>query len=220
MLILVFEPISVQGRCRGILEWTWCTVCTVWWYKQKKMSHLMSKPTKWHVHPAKTQISLGIRPVWSVFTVRMKKAWVLSYRLSYPLNAQRRLWSAQTDLSLRWAHSHFVGFVVRRLIFLHPVYVIWSKGYINITDLGSKISSFFFLWDHLPLCICVCVCRYYCNLSSALMFAFGKVEAVSSLYIKWCIWFVLFFVKQGNSVGTSVHSVYIVSKYEVLYIVV
>ena len=25
----------------------------------------MSKPTKWHVRPAKTQISLGIRPVWS-----------------------------------------------------------------------------------------------------------------------------------------------------------
>ena len=37
----------------------------------------------------------------------------------YPLSAQRRLWSdwvdAQADLSLRWAHSHFVGFVMRRL---------------------------------------------------------------------------------------------------------
>ena len=29
------------------------------------MSHLVTKPTKWHVRPAKTQISLGIRPVWS-----------------------------------------------------------------------------------------------------------------------------------------------------------
>ena len=50
-----------------------------------------------------------------VFAVRMKKSWVLSYLLS----AQRRLWSdwadAQADLSLRWAHSHFVGFVMRRL---------------------------------------------------------------------------------------------------------
>ena len=50
-----------------------------------------------------------------VFAFRMKKAWVLSY----PLSAQRRLWSdsadAQADLSLRWAHSHFVGFVMRRL---------------------------------------------------------------------------------------------------------
>ena len=51
------------------------------------MSHLMTKPTKWPVHPAKTQISLGIRPVWSVFALRKKKAWVLSY----PLSAQWRL---------------------------------------------------------------------------------------------------------------------------------
>ena len=29
------------------------------------MSRLRTKPTKWHVRPAKTQISLGIRPVWS-----------------------------------------------------------------------------------------------------------------------------------------------------------
>ena len=29
------------------------------------LSRIMTKPTKWHVRPAKTQISLGIRPVWS-----------------------------------------------------------------------------------------------------------------------------------------------------------
>ena len=33
---------------------------------QQKMSCLMTKPTKWYVRPAKTQISLGIHPVWSV----------------------------------------------------------------------------------------------------------------------------------------------------------
>ena len=52
-----------------------------------------------------------------VFAVRMKKAWDLSYLLS----AQRILWSnradAQVDLSLCWACSHFVGFVMRQLIF-------------------------------------------------------------------------------------------------------
>ena len=50
-----------------------------------------------------------------VFAVRMKKASVLSYSLS----AQRRLiWLGgySVDLSLRWAHSHFGGFVMRRLI--------------------------------------------------------------------------------------------------------
>ena len=53
-----------------------------------------------------------------VFIARMKKAWVLSC----PLSSQRRLWSdwadAQADLSLHWAHSHCVCFVLMRLIFL------------------------------------------------------------------------------------------------------
>ena len=34
------------------------------------LSHSMTKQTKWPVCPAKTQISLGICLVWSVFTVR------------------------------------------------------------------------------------------------------------------------------------------------------
>ena len=48
----------------------------------------------------------------------MKKALVLSY----PLNAQRRLLSDWADVSLiclvsvRWAHTHFVGFVMSQLI--------------------------------------------------------------------------------------------------------
>ena len=51
----------------------------------------------------------------------MKKARVLSYTLS----AKRRLWSdwadAQADLSLRWAHNHIVGFVMRRLMSILPL---------------------------------------------------------------------------------------------------
>ena len=30
---------------------------------QVQLSRIVTKPTKWHVRPAKTQISLGIRPV-------------------------------------------------------------------------------------------------------------------------------------------------------------
>ena len=29
------------------------------------MSRLLTKPAKWHLRPAKTQLSLGIRPIWS-----------------------------------------------------------------------------------------------------------------------------------------------------------
>ena len=77
---------------------------------QKQVSCSMTKPTKWQVCPAKIQISLGIRPVWSVFAVCLKQPWVLSY----PLSAQRRLWSdwadAQADLSLCWVHLSFYWF--------------------------------------------------------------------------------------------------------------
>ena len=45
----------------------------------------MTKPTKWHVRPAKTQISLGIHPVWSESS----------------LSAWRKLGS----LATHWAHS-------------------------------------------------------------------------------------------------------------------
>ena len=39
------------GKCRNL--------------SQSEMSRSTTKPTKWPVHPAKTQISLGIHPVWS-----------------------------------------------------------------------------------------------------------------------------------------------------------
>ena len=49
-------------------------------------------------------------PVWSVFAVRLKKVRIVSY----PLSAKRRPWSdwadAQADLSLRWAHMPFCLF--------------------------------------------------------------------------------------------------------------
>ena len=63
------------------------------WYSTLKLAEAYEPPryktSKMTVRPAKIQISLGIRPVRSVF--------------------------AQADLSLRWAHSHFVGFVMRQL---------------------------------------------------------------------------------------------------------
>ena len=88
------------------------------------MSRLVTKPTKCHVCPAKTQISLGIRPVWSESS----------------LSAWRKLGS----LATHWAHSkdsdqtegmprliwvfagrsHFIGFVMRRLILVLRVSIM------------------------------------------------------------------------------------------------
>ena len=65
--------------------------------------------------PSEDSDQSGHTPVWSVFAVRIKNGLVLTYTLS----AQRRLWSdwadAQVDLSLCWAHIHFVEFVMRLL---------------------------------------------------------------------------------------------------------
>ena len=83
--------------------------------KQTYMSHDMTKPTKWVCALRRLRSAWHPPSLIKVLAVRTKKAWVLSY----PLNAQRRLWSdwadAQAELSLRCAYSHFVGFVMSRL---------------------------------------------------------------------------------------------------------
>ena len=88
-----------------------------WWADACDMNCLMTKPTKWHLRPAKTQISLGIRPVWSESSLCAQ--WVAK-DLSF-LHAD----SEDTDQSGRMprlirifagCRCHFVGFVMRRLI--------------------------------------------------------------------------------------------------------
>ena len=111
--LLNFPATRLQDNCHSKFSSNMFWNCTTIY----ELPH--DKTSKMTVLPAKTQISLGISPVWSVFAVHVKKAWVLSY----PLSAQRRLWSdwadAQADHSLRWAHSHFVGFVMRWLNYLY-----------------------------------------------------------------------------------------------------
>ena len=73
-----------------------------------------------------------------VFAVRMKKAWVLSY----PLIAQRRLWSdwadAQADLSLRWAHTHFVDFVMSRLMYSFSCILVFRQKQLWCISLNMR----------------------------------------------------------------------------------
>ena len=70
------------------------------------LNHLITKLAKWHVRPAKTQISLGIRLVWSESL----------------LSAWRKLGSLGTHIMPKliwiflWRICHFVGFVMRWLI--------------------------------------------------------------------------------------------------------
>ena len=85
-------------HCKSLITYTSC---------------LMTKPTEWPVRPSKTQISLGISPVWSEPSL---SAW-------RKLGSLATQWvhsedPAQADQSLRWAHIHFVGFVIRQLIYM------------------------------------------------------------------------------------------------------
>ena len=72
------------------------------------------KTNKMTVHPAKTQISLGFRPVWSESSLRAQ--WVAKDTNFLHADSED---SEQTGLIWVFARRkcHFVGFVMRRLIF-------------------------------------------------------------------------------------------------------
>ena len=69
------------------------------------MSHLTTKPTKWPVPPAKTRISLGIRPDWSESLLCAK--WVAKVPMLLHADSED---SDQTGRT-----CHFVGYVMLRL---------------------------------------------------------------------------------------------------------
>ena len=88
---------------------SWAVIINEW--------HSMTKPTIWHVCPAKTQISLGIRPVWSESSLCTH--WVA--RVPTLLHADSED-SDQTERIPRliWVFAghtgHFVGFVMQQFI--------------------------------------------------------------------------------------------------------
>ena len=80
------------------------------------MSCLMTKPKQWHVRPTKTQISLGIRPVWSE---SLLSAWrKLGALATHSVQSEDSDQTGQMP-RLIWVFArrtfHFVGFVMRQL---------------------------------------------------------------------------------------------------------
>ena len=97
-----------------------------------QLSGLMTKPTKWHVHPVETQISLGIRPVWSESSL---SAW-------RNIGSSATHWAPCQDSDqtgqmprLFWVFAErnnlFVGFVMR-----------WHKCFWMFTILTGSVSFF------------------------------------------------------------------------------
>ena len=112
------------------------------------MSRLMTKPTKWHVRPAKSQINLGIRPVWSVFTVHMKQAWVLSSHWVHSKDSHqngqtpRLIWVIVILLVLSWG-SAITGH--------------WNRTWYSTTD---KVGIWWQLRDNFPYFSMKTCCGY------------------------------------------------------------
>ena len=109
------------------------------WYEAIEPPH--DKTNKMACAPSEDPAQPGHPPsLIRVFVVRMKKAWVHIYQMS----AQRRLWSdwadIQTDLSLRWAHSHFVGFVMRRLSCCQHTLIAWLVRAVSLFEVSVRIT--------------------------------------------------------------------------------
>ena len=91
-----------------------------------------TKSTKWHVRPVKTQISLGIRPVWSASSLCTQ--WVAKDPRF--LHADSEDWSdwadAEADLSVRRAHRSF-GWFCRAASYLLQLVksVVFNRGSIS-----------------------------------------------------------------------------------------
>ena len=118
--------------------------------------HLMTKPKKMACAPSEDSDQPGHPPsLIRVFAVRIKKAWVLSY----PMNAQWRLWSdwadAQADLSLCWAHMPFCWFChdAARMSWSWSLLYNYFKYLYNYFKIQNKLFSFFCLFDLQPFTI-------------------------------------------------------------------
>ena len=100
------------------------------------------------VCPTKTWISLGIRPIWSLFAVRMKKYWVLNYLLS----AQWWLgsdWAMPRLMSLRWTHTLFYWFChAAAQIGLRKHENKECKVRLNMRFLVIKTTKWAISWDY------------------------------------------------------------------------
>ena len=91
------------------------------------MSRLMTKPTKWHRRPAETQISLGIRRVWSESSL---SAWRNLGSL-----AAHRAHSEDSDQTRRMPRLSWV--FARRTVIL--LVLLWGGSYVHVFSFAFSI---------------------------------------------------------------------------------
>ena len=117
------------------------------------MSHLMTKPTKWHVHPAKTQIRLGIHPVWS--ETSLCALWVAkdpSFLQADSEDSDQTGWMPRLNWVFAGRTRHFVDFVVKQLSMQAPYlgeYTFFSFCFLYLKIVGTNPSLAYILKKHL-----------------------------------------------------------------------
>ena len=140
------------------------------------LSRLTTKPTKWHVRPAKTQINLGIRPFWSESSL---STWVNLRSLAI-IRAHSEA-SDQTGRMPRliWVFAgrkdYFVGFVMRRCVLCVEGKSEWKNS--------IRCQTYAKTEDHIEL-------KLYFN-SRHPQHRFSAQQNMQHLRISWrnpCIW--------------------------------
>ena len=91
----------------------------------------MTKPTNWHVPPAKTQVNLGIRPIWSEFSL---SAWkTVRFLATHKADSEDSDQTGRTP-RLIWVLAgrtcHSVGFVMRWLRFVWLCYCFCTNSFL------------------------------------------------------------------------------------------
>ena len=137
------------------------------------LSRLTTKPTKWYVHPAKTQINLGICPVWSESSLSTwGKLKSLAIIRAHNEASYQTGWMSRLIWVFAGRKGHFVGFVMRRLILL-------CLTCVNNTDF-CYFEAFYFLKlsekARVFMYLCTCMSPFimsYCRRVVILTFIFN-----------------------------------------------
>ena len=122
IFIEIPESKLCRPRCHVLRRLIWVyTVCLCPKIgRQAYMSRLVTQPTKWHVRPAKTQISLGIRPVWSESLLCVQcVAKGPSFHHADGEDSDQTWRMPRLIWVFTGRTCHFVGFVMRRLILVN-----------------------------------------------------------------------------------------------------
>ena len=103
---------------------------------------------------------------WVCAQRRLRSAWAFAQSCG-----QRRLWSdwadAQVDLSFRWTYTHFVGFVMSRLIYLFKIHTYIHEFHCQRNFIFlSQFSRLTIIWKILWLITIYIPCLSFCIIIS------------------------------------------------------